>query len=277
MAQEDPSARRRYFWRISLFDRILHGVLMASFLGLAATGLPIKLNWAPWATALAQAMGGLGTILFLHKVSAVALTLCFFTHLVHVGWMALVERRRGLFWGPGSLVPQPKDLVDLYGNVKWFLGLGPKPRFDRFTYWEKFDYWAVFWGMFIIGTSGFVLWFSEFFARFLPGWMFNVALIVHSEEALLAVWFIFTIHFFNAHLRPEKFPMDLVIFTGRVSGEELREERPLEFERLVRSGRLGDLETRPPERWLRNFGRLLGLSVVVTGFVLFTLTILAFS
>ena len=63
------------------------------------------------------------------------------------------------------MVPQPQDAVDLYNHFKWFLGLGPRPQFDRWTYWEKFDYWAVFWGMAIIGGSGLLLWFPVFFAQ----------------------------------------------------------------------------------------------------------------
>ena len=116
---------------------------------------------------------------------------------------------------------------------------GRNPQFDRWTYWEKFDYWAVFWGMAIIGGSGLLLWFPVFFAQFLPGWMFNIAALVHGEEALLAVGFIFTIHFYNGHVRPERFPMDTVIFTGRISEHELKDERAVEYERLQREGRLG--------------------------------------
>ena len=112
---------------------------------------------------------------------------------------------------------------------KWFFGRGPRPQFDRYTYWEKFDYWGVFWGMAIIGGSGLMLWFPTFFSRFLPGWLLNVATIVHGEEALLAVGFIFTIHFFHGHLRPEKFPMDMVIFTGQIPEHELKGERPIEY------------------------------------------------
>jgi cytochrome b subunit of formate dehydrogenase len=172
-------------------------------------------------------------------------------------------------------VPQPGDAVEVVRHVRWFLGLGPRPRFGRFTYWEKFDYFAVFWGMAIIGSSGYVLWFHGFFSRFLPGWIFNVTHLVHGEEALLAVGFIFTIHFFNSHLRPKKFPMDLVIFTGRVSEDELRTERPEEYERLIREGRLAALRTEPPPRWLRNFGRILGTAGVVTGLVIVTLILVA--
>ena len=98
--------------------------------------------------------------------------------------------------------------------------------YGRCTYWEKFDYFAVFWGMFIIGSTGLFLWFPEFFTIVLPGWFVNVATIIHSDEALLAVAFIFTIHFFNTHFRPDKFPMDPVIFTGRVPLEELKRDKP---------------------------------------------------
>jgi hypothetical protein len=113
------------------------------------------------------------------------------------------------------MTPQPRDVAELLAHLRWFLRLGPQPRFDHFTYWEKFDYWAVFWGMGVIGGSGLVLWFPEFFSRLLPGSWFNIALLVHGEEGLLAVGFIFTIHFFNSHFRPDKFPMDPVISPGR--------------------------------------------------------------
>jgi cytochrome b subunit of formate dehydrogenase len=116
------------------------------------------------------------------------------------------------------------------------VGLGPQPRFDHFTYWEKFDYWAVFWGMGIIGGSGLMLWFPEFFGLFLPGWMFNVATIIHSDEALLATGFIFTVHFFNTHGRPEKFPMDFVIFNGQMTKEEFIEERGDQWQRYEERG-----------------------------------------
>ena len=122
--------------------------------------------------------------------------------------------------------------------MKYFLYLGPRPKFDRFTYWEKFDYLAVFWGVAMIGLSGLMLWFPGFFAKLLPGWVLNAAYIIHSDEALLATGFIFLFHFFHTHLRPEAFPMDPVIFTGSMPLERFKEERPLEYERLVANGQL---------------------------------------
>jgi len=266
----------RYYLRLEAFHRVMHVFLMASFFGLAITGMPLRFNQADWAAAVAQGIGGFGAILFFHKLSALLLTVLFVIHLGYVARLAWQQRGRGIFWGPNSMVPQPRDIVDLYRHFRWFLGLGPRPSFARFAYWEKFDYWAVVWGMAIIGTSGYVLWFSSFFATLLPGWIFNIALLFHAEEALLAVWFIFAIHFFNNHIRPEKFPMDLVIFTGRVTEHELREERGEEYAELRREGTLEAIRTDPPERWLVNLGWLLGTSAVVAGFVLMGLTILAF-
>src|SRR5438034_6608885 len=97
-----------------------------------------------------------------------------------------------------------------------------------------------------MGAAGLILWFPEAASRILPGWMFNVALFVHGAEATLAIGFIFAVHFFNGHLRPGKFPMDLVIFTGSLAEEELRHERAAQYERLSRTGALERLVTTAP-------------------------------
>jgi len=147
--------------------------------------------------------------------------------------------------GPDSMLFNRKDLDDFVGSLKWFVGKGPRPRYGRWTYWEKFDYFAVFWGIFVIGSTGLMLWFPVFFTRLLPGSFINVATIVHSDEALLATGFIFTVHFFNTHLRPEKFPMDTVVFTGRMPLAEFKRDKPAEYDALVKAGRLGDYMVEP--------------------------------
>lgn len=121
-----------------------------------------------------------------------------------------------------------------------------------------------------------MMWFASFFARLVPGYVLNVALLVHGEEALLAVWFIFIIHFFNSHLRPEKFPMDPVIFMGRVNGEDLRRERPLEYERLAEHDELKRIEADESPRWLRNFASIIAVAAIGTGFFLLVVTLTAF-
>jgi cytochrome b subunit of formate dehydrogenase len=264
-----------YYFRFPLGQRLLHGLLIVSFLGLVTTGMPLHFNQSGWAIWLSHTLGGFGVMGFFHRVSAILLSLCFAIHVVDVSYRVFVKKQVEILWGDGSLVPQPRDLFDIFGHVRWFFGLGPRPRFGRFTYWEKFDYFAVFWGMAIIGGSGYVLWFHAFFSRFLPGWIFNITNVIHGDEALLAAGFIFTIHFFNSHLRPEKFPMDLVIFTGRLSEEELREERPEEWERLVAENGLTAIRTDPPPLWLRNFGRIVGTAAVLVGLTFFLLILLA--
>jgi cytochrome b subunit of formate dehydrogenase len=193
---------QRHYARFDRLDRLLHGFLMVSFLGLALSGLPLIVAEHAWARTLARLLGGFQAAMLIHRVCAAVLIAVFAVHLVRL--VLRVWRTRdwkSMLWGPTSMVPQPQDIVELWQNVKYFVGKGPRPQFDRYTYWEKFDYWAVFWGMFIIGGSGLMLWFPTFFTLFLPGWVLNVATLVHGEEALLAVGFIFTIHFFNGHLR----------------------------------------------------------------------------
>ena len=271
-----PPAEGSYYFRFTFAQRCLHGVLAGTFLGLAATGLPLRFSAAPWSLALAKAVGGFGAILFFHKFCAFTLTVAFLIHVANICYRVIAKKEYGLVWGPNSLVPRLKDIQDFIGSLKYFFWLGPKPKFDRYAYWDKVDYWAVFWGMAIIGFSGYAMWFAPFFARFIPGSWLNVALLIHGEEALLAVGFIFTIHFFNGHLRPDNFPMDLTIFTGKHSEKELLERHPEEYARLVQTGELESLRTDAPPRWLKNFSRLLGVTAIVIGFVLLGLTIAAF-
>ena len=186
-----------------------------------------------------------------------------------------VRKDLEILWGPASMTPQPRDVREMLAHLRYFLRLGPKPRFDHFTYWQKFDYWAVFWGMGVIGSSGLVLWFPEFFSRILPGSWFNVALLVHGEEGLLAVGFIFTVHFFNEHLRPEKFPMDPVIFTGRLTDHELSEEHPGEYERLARARRLDEHRVGEGPVWLPTLAKAVAVVAVALGLLMVGLILYA--
>ncbi|MGZ5228094.1 MAG: formate dehydrogenase subunit gamma, partial [Burkholderiales bacterium] len=180
-------------------------------------------------------------------------------------------------FGPNSLIPRWQDLWDMMAMFKWFFGLGPRPVFDRWTYWEKFDYWAVFWGMAIIGCSGFMLWFPSLIASFLPGWVFNVATLIHGEEAFLAAVFLFTVHFFNNHFRPDKLPPpDIVMFTGAVPLEEFKREHTLEYQRLVESGELEKHLVDAPSRPMTVGSRILGLTLIAFGLTLLVLVVIGF-
>ena len=170
-----------------------------------------------------------------------------------------------------------KDVKDLFGHMRWFLGLGPKPQFERYAYWEKFDYWAVFWGMIVIGFSGYAMWFAPFFAHFLPGWALNAVLVIHSEEGLLAILFIFSIHFVNTHLRPDSFPMDMVIFTGVESEEEFKHKRPQGISAAGREKESSKRDlARRPRTWLVNFSQVVGFTAIFIGLTLLVLTLTAY-
>jgi cytochrome b subunit of formate dehydrogenase len=271
---EAPS-RREYILRFDRYDRLTHGFLMLSFLGLAGTGMPLLFSDQRWAWWLSRLWGGFVAAGVLHRIFAAILMATFVAHIARIAQRVLVKKELWRLWGPDSMVPQPRDLRDMYAHFRWFLGLGPRPKFGHFTYWEKFDYWAVFWGMLIIGGSGVLLWFPTLFARVLPGSVFNVAMLVHGEEALLAVGFIFTIHFFNGHLRPEKFPMDIVIFTGRMPREEFEVEHRDEYERLTRTGQLASVIAGPPSARATIVGRVIGTAAVLVGLTLVILIIYA--
>ena len=120
----------------------------------------------------------------------------------------------------------------------------------------------------IIGGSGLVLAFPIAASYLMPGWMFNVAMIVHGYEALLAIGFIFTMHFFNAHLRVEKFPTDPVIFTGQISEEEFKAERPLQYERLKEEGMLDEFIVPAKSAASLALTRVIGIVLLTIGLAL---------
>lgn len=237
------------YQRFNLTHRITHAILFISVIGLAVTGMPLRYPTHEWSQWLMKTLGGVTVAGWLHRIFA-ALTLLYagihFVYLFKIWRKA--EKKPFFKWvfGPNSMIPNWTDIKQFFQHVLYFFGLQPMPKFGRWAYWEKFDYWAVFWGVVIIGLSGIVMAFSGFFARILPGWMFNVMLLVHSDEALLAASFLFAIHFFHVHLRPVKFPMDHVMFTGSVNRAEMEEERVGELEELESEGKLEGLEVAAP-------------------------------
>jgi cytochrome b subunit of formate dehydrogenase len=261
-------------------ERIMHVILILSFFTLILTGFPVKYPAMPWSRFLLGMWGGAEVAGFFHRLAAFIL-IVLVTIVAIQGLMFLFPKGQGRkgflgrLLGPESLVPNLKDLRDIRDMFLWFFDRGPMPKFERWTYWEKFDFWAVFWGMFAIGVSGLLLWKSEWSSWIVPGWVLNVATLVHSEEALLAALFIFTVHFFNTHFIPTKFPMDRLIFTGTYSLEELKEQRPLEYERLMAEGRIESLKKKHPGVATKLFAAIFGLGSLLLGMLLTALIVWA--
>jgi cytochrome b subunit of formate dehydrogenase len=275
---EKEHENERQYQRFSRLNRVLHVAMIVSFLTLALTGMTLKFSYTGWAAIVSRIFGGFAVAGVTHRIAATMLILIFITHIVDLFRRKKREFgtwKKMIFDPKHTLIPGKKDLDDLIGSIKWFIGKGPRPQYGRWTYWEKFDYFAVFWGIFIIGSTGAMLWFPEFFTLVFPGWFINVATIVHSDEALLAAGFIFTIHFFNTHLRPEKFPMDTVVFTGRMSVEELKQDKPAEYEAMVASGELEQKLVEPYQPIVIHVIKIFGFIAVAIGFSIVIWIVLA--
>ncbi|HVZ43700.1 MAG TPA: cytochrome C [Ramlibacter sp.] len=274
---EVPEAlRAKHVVRFTPALRIAHILFAVSLMVLTLTGMPVFYAEAPWAAGLMRLLGGPHVSAIVHRVSAVVFSGVFFWHLFYVAWRVGRNWRTFNWLGPDSLIPWIPDLKDILAMFKWFFGKGPRPKFDRWTYWEKFDYWAPFWGVTIIGASGLVMWLPQLFGAFLPGWVFNVAAILHGEEAFLAVVFLFTVHFFNNHFRPDKFPVEVVMFTGTFPLEAFKREHALEYERLVASGELERRLVDAPARWKVTGSKALAFVLIATGLALLTIVGIGF-
>ncbi len=237
--------REKVFRRFSRFQLFLHILVNISFLLLAFTGLPQSYAHTDLAKWMFANVMSLQTAQVLHYWAAAIMGLYFGLHLISLAIGFKNKGWRAMLTGPNTMWFRKKDLSDLIGHVKWFVGKGDTPKFDRWTYWEKFDYMAVFWGVFIIGLSGLIRWQEEFFGGLLGGGVVSLADTIHKDEALLATAFIFIVHFFNTHLRADKFPMDVSIYTGRITEHEFQKERPLQWAREQEAGNLEQLEVEP--------------------------------
>jgi cytochrome b subunit of formate dehydrogenase len=273
---DDLPQGKTHFRRFTHWWRLGHLVGALSIMLLALTGLTVLFSSSSWAPAVMHLLGGPASAAILHRIGAIGFMGVFFLHLIYFAFHIGRNWRTFEWFGPNSLVPNWDDLKDAIAMFRWFFGLGPRPVLDHFSYWEKFDYWAPFWGMTIIGVSGMMMWFPAETAAILPGWVFNVAAIVHGEEAILAVVFLFTVHFFNNHFRPDKFPLDTTMFTGTVPLEHYRHEHRREYDRLVESGELDKYLVAAPSEPMSVGSKILGTVLIVIGLSLLTLVLLGF-
>ncbi|MBI3568580.1 MAG: cytochrome b/b6 domain-containing protein [Gemmatimonadetes bacterium] len=222
----------RHFIRLSLFQRVQHWLMLGSFLALAITGLPMRFPETHWLGVVYTLVGGLAVARTIHRVSAVVMIL---DGVLHLGYLFHLLRKSGYdvrkAW---PIIPTLKDASDWWQTSRYYWGLRPDlPPYDRFSFREKFDYFAVFWGLPVMMFSGLVLWFPVFFGNALPDLTIGIAYVMHSDEAILAISAIVVWHFYNVHYNPDKFPMSWVWWDGRISESEIRKEHPLEYERLL--------------------------------------------
>lgn len=255
--------------RFGVFWRIAHLLFAVCVMLLVLTGMAVFYAYTDWAPVVINLLGGPDIAGLIHRGSAAVMLTIFFIHLIVLSVNIYRKRKTFLWFGPDSLLPNKKDVSDSWAMLKWFVYRGPRPVFDRWTYWEKFDYWAVFWGMVVIGGSGIMLALPQITAALFPGWVFNVIILIHGEEAFLAAVFIFTVHFFNNHFRPDKLPPpDVVMFTGTQSLESFKREHKLQYERLLATGELDLYLVEAPSAVMTTASKILGLFLIGCGLTL---------
>ena len=224
MTAERETPMTRYYLRFTLNQRLQHITLIVCMTALVITGMPLRYSTADASAAMVQWMGGFELRGLIHRIAAVLLILLSLYHAVYAA-LNPAGRRELL-----AMLPEWKDAKDALGMmVYYFTRRRERPAFGRFNYIEKFEYWAVAWGMVVMGTSGMVLWFSKWSLLYLPKWVLDVSRVVHSYEGLLAFLSILIWHFYNVHLGPHVFPMSWTWLDGLVDEKRLEEEHPLEY------------------------------------------------
>jgi cytochrome b subunit of formate dehydrogenase len=276
-AEAVPPREGQYVERWSAAWRWAHLGFAGSVIVLIMTGIPLLYPDSAWAPVLIRVLGGAEIAGILHRAAGIVMIAVFAAHLVYVAIHLWRNWKNVRLFGPYSLLPTWQDGKDVIAMLKWFFGYAPRPVFDHWNYQQKFDYWAPFWGVTMLVATGAMLWFKTLIAAVLPGWSFNVATVVHGDEAVLAAVYLFTIHFFANHWRPDKFPLDIVIFTGSMPLEEFKREYTVEYERLMETGQLQHYLVDTPSRPMTLGSKILGFSLVAIGLALLVMMVIGFS
>ncbi len=207
--------------RMNLHFRIAHWLVVLSFPTLVVTGFALKFPDAWWAAPFLQWESQLAFRGLVHRIAGVILVVSLVYHFVHV----IVSKRDRVILR--ELRPGKRDLTDIWTMGRYNLGITAEPpSFAKFSYAEKFEYWAFVWGTLVMTATGFLLWFNNFTLRNFPKWVSDAATAVHYYEAVLATLSILVWHFYLVIYDPDVYPMDLTWLTGRASADHFRATRP---------------------------------------------------
>ena len=237
--------------RFNRTQRLFHFFLVVTFLIQSGTGFGRLFITTEFGRSLSGIFGGYEIAIVIHFWTGLLMMAGFAVHIIYL--ITKINRRDPInsILGPDSLVLGPRDAQHLFQRILWTIGFRSTPKLDRWAYWEKFDYWAVFWGLPLLGVTGIMLKFPLLTTLVLPGWILNICALLHRAEAILAASFIFIVHFFIGHLRPLSFPMNEAMFSGNVHLEEALKEKPAWVERLKKEGKIELMKAKPPALWYR--------------------------
>ena len=230
---------QKYYQRFNLFERWQHGILFTTVTLLILTGFPLRYYDIPFWRWVYSLFGGLEVARVLHRIFGIILIADFFANVYYITRKVLVARaKKAMKWefDPAfTILPTLKDVVDLYHNLLYLFWLRKEPpRFAKFSYMEKFDYWAVWWGMVIMGVTGVCMFLPTVVTYILPGQIIPISMIAHSDEVILIVLVIFIWHFYHVHFRPRYFPISLSFWHGKLTQEEMKEEHGAEYDAILK-------------------------------------------
>lgn len=229
--------------RMTRLERILHAFLLVSFILLAYTGFALVFPNAWWVAPINWVSDSDEFRSNLHRICGVALTVIAVQHLWFLFFHQRGRRQRREF------MPRLKDFRDFKDNMLFYIGVRKqRPRFGRFTYMEKAEYWALVWGTLVMIVTGFVLWFENEALQIMPLWLWEVFRVVHFYEAILAVLAIVVWHFYYVFINPDEAPMALTWLTGRMTYKELAKVHPEEYEELIQGEEGSGAEQNSQER-----------------------------
>ena len=239
---EPEHVAHRLYLRMTVHERWQHAVLVVSFTLLVVTGFMLRYPEAWWVVGIRNLSSrAFEWRSWIHRGAGVVMLA---SGLWHFCYLAFTAAGRSLF---RDILPRWRDATDPLAVMKYNLGLAPtKPRFGRFCYIEKAEYWAMMWGTFLMGLTGFMLWFDNTSIGLFTKLGFDIARTVHFYEAILATLAIVVWHFYFVIFNPDIYPMNLAWLTGRMSEEELLEEHPLQLEQL-KAGEKAAKPRPPPE------------------------------
>ena len=213
--------------RFSLNERIQHLILMVCVIVLMVTGLSLRYADTWFGQAVIDVEGGMEARGLLHRLSAMGLIALWAYHALYA---IFTVRGHGLLM---AILPRVQDIRDLAATLRFHIGATQQfPRFGRFDFRQKFQYWAVGLGASAMVLTGLVLWFESESMAVMPKWVIDLTRIVHSGEGILIFVVLFLWHLYDTNLRPDVFPMDWSWLTGRMTRDELKDRHPLEYERL---------------------------------------------
>jgi formate dehydrogenase gamma subunit len=215
----------REYERFTLHQRVQHILLFVPFFLLVITGFPLKYPNEWWATPLINLVGGWEMRGIIHRASGLFII---GLGIYHGLFYIIVDRN------PKAILPQRQDFRDFVQHMKWLVGKAKRPRYGRYSWKEKFEYWGAGLGMAIMGSTGVVMMFPDWAFNTFPLATYQVLWLVHSNWALFDTLVILIWHMGNVHFTVKHFPMDRSWISGKIPERRMKEDHPLEYEEMMK-------------------------------------------